>query len=426
MGFQDQLFSSSLFSRRVLDMKPLATLATAALVSRLREQGHDLIDLGVGQPIHKIPPAVTAAMHAEIDRGAFPYTHTAGRLDLRQALCGHYERQGLLFTPDQVTFGAGAKAVIFQALAATLEKGDEVILISPFWASYPEMIRYYEAVPRYITTSAEDGFRIEPDALAKTITPKTKWLVLNSPGNPTGKVFSAGNMQEISDILKRPECSHVMVLTDEIYSRLVFDGNTFARLEPGLYSRTLFVDGLAKSFALPGARIGWGASTIRNGGRTLIAMIDAVRANSDTQVANISQAGAEAALKIPEDFVVSVVAALQKTRDFVIPALQDAGLHCFSPEGGLYVWFSCQAYMDARGPGGTVIRNDGDMVRYLLEQAFVALVPGSPFMTPAQDDSPAEGFWIRMCFANEPPERVAEACRRIQRACGQLVRVAAR
>ncbi len=393
---------------RLKRVKPSPTVSLFGRVAELRAQGRDIIGLVAGEPDFDTPDNIKEAAIRAIRAGQTKYTAVDGIPALKEAICAKFKREnGLEYKPDQVIVSVGGKHVIFNAFMATLSPGDEVIIPAPYWVSYPEMVTLCDGVPVIVPCRAERNFKLAPDDLEKAITPKTKWVVINSPSNPSGAAYAAAELKQVTDVLARHP--HVFVLTDDIYEHLVYGGFVFttaAQIEPSLYDRTLTMNGVSKTYCMTGWRIGYAA-----GPRHIVKAMAAVQSHSTTNPTSISQAAAVEALTGPQDFIARHVQAFQRRRDFVLGALRAIpGMTCHKPEGAFYVYPSCAAFMGKTRPDGKVIANDEDFVVYLLESAGVGLVFGGAFgMSP----------YVRISYAARD-DVLAEACERIRTACGAL------
>ncbi|MGD9869151.1 MAG: pyridoxal phosphate-dependent aminotransferase [Hyphomicrobiales bacterium] len=389
-------------------VKPSPTIAVSNKAAELKAAGHDVIGLGAGEPDFDTPDNIKQAAIDAINRGETKYTAVDGIPELKQAICRKFSREnGLTYTPKQVTVGTGGKQVLYNALIATLNPGDEVIIPAPYWVSYPDIVYLGGGEPVFVETRMEDGFKITPEALEKAITPKTKWFLFNSPSNPTGSAYTEKELKALTDVLlKHP---NVWVLTDDMYEHLVYDGFKFttpAQVEPRLYDRTLTMNGVSKAYAMTGWRIGFAA-----GPEPLIAAIRKVQSQSTSNPSSVSQWAAVEALDGPQDFIAPRAQAFKERRDLVVSMLNQAkGIHCPTPEGAFYVFPSCKGCIGKTTPKGKTIENDEDFVTALLEEEGVAVVQGAAFgLSP----------FFRISYATST-EALEEACRRIQRFCGNL------
>ena len=362
---------------RLAAVKPSASMAASMAAKALRAKGFDVIDLGLGEPDFPTPPHIAEAAHAAALRGETLYTASAGTLALRTAVAEKFRREnGLDYGPDEITVANGAKQIIFNALMATLNEGDEAILPAPHFVSYPEMVKLLCGVPVTPVCGAEDGFRLTPAALEAAITPKTKWLFLNMPGNPSGACYSQADLRALAEVLARHP--QVLILSDEIYEHIIFDGRSFVSFGkacPELRDRTLIVNGVAKAYAMTGWRVGYAA-----GPAPLLKAMNTVQSQSVTSVAAPMQAAALAALTGPQDCVTAFRKAFQRRRDLVVAGVAGIpGLTLAPPEGAFYAYIGCAALIGKVTPGGKVLANDADVVDYLLNHAHVGAVPGAAY-----------------------------------------------
>lgn len=397
-------FLSNALSR----IKPSPTMAVTARAAALKAEGRDVIGLGAGEPDFDTPDHIKAAAIAAIHAGDTKYTAVDGTRALKEAIRAKFKRDnGLDYGIDQVTVNSGGKHTIFNTMMATLNPGDEVIIPTPYWVSYPDMVYLAGGTAVFVNSSIETLFRITPEALEAAITPCTKWLILNSPSNPSGAAYTWAQLRALADVLlKHP---HVWVLTDDMYEHILFDGfefATIAQVEPALYERTLTMNGASKAYSMTGWRIGYAA-----GPTPLIKAIAAVQSHSTSNPCSISQAAAVAALNGPQDFLKDWVAAFQSRRDLVVSMLNQAqGLSCPRPEGAFYVYPSCAGLIGKTTPQGTTLASDEDVATYLLEAVGVAVVHGAAFgLSPHFRISYATGY-----------ETLEKACARIQEACAAV------
>ncbi|MFO1152144.1 MAG: pyridoxal phosphate-dependent aminotransferase [Rhodospirillales bacterium] len=398
----------SFLAARIGRIKPSPTIGVTQKAATLKAEGRDVIGLGAGEPDFDTPDHIKAAAKAAIDRGETKYTPVAGTLALRQAIRRKFQRDNELdYAPEQITVSCGGKQTIFNALVATLNPGDEVVIPAPYWVSYPDIVLLAEAEPVIVPCPPKQHFKLDPGDLDRAITGRTKWLILNSPSNPSGAAYTFEEMRRICDVLLAHP--HVWVMTDDIYEHVVYDGYRFvtpAQVEPRLYERTLTLNGCSKSYAMTGWRVGYGG-----GPKLLIDAINMIQSQSTTHTCSVSQAAATAALDGPHDFLAPRNATFKERRNLVVGMLnQSAGLSCDTPEGAFYVYPSCAGTIGKRTPAGTTIATDEDFVTYLLESEGVAVVQGAAFgLSP----------YFRISYATST-EALAEACRRIQRACAAL------
>jgi len=398
----------SIIAQRLSRIKPSPTNVLTGKVAELKREGRDIIGLGAGEPDFDTPDNVKAAAKAAIDAGETKYTPIPGTLALREAICAKFKRDNNLdYTPDQVIVSCGGKQVIYNAFMATLDPGDEVIVPAPYWVSYPDMVLLAEGTPVFVDGVEDNGFKITPEDLEAAITPKTKWVLLNSPSNPTGAAYTRDELKALCDVLMRHE--HVWVMTDDMYEHVVYDDFEFstpAEIEPGLFDRTITLNGHSKVYAMTGWRVGYGAGPVE-----LIKAMTVVQSQSSTHTSSISQAAAVEALNGTQDFIAPHNEMFKKRRDLVVSMLNQAdGITCRTPEGAFYVYPSCAGAIGKATPDGTKIENDSDFCTYLLESEGVAVVPGVAFgLEP----------YFRISYATSD-ELLEDACQRIQRACGAL------
>ena len=358
-------------------IKPSATLAADAKARDLKAAGKNVISLAAGEPDFDTPDNVKEAAIRAIRDGRTKYTNVDGIPELKQAICAKFAREnGLTYTPAQINVSPGGKAVIYNAMLATLNPGDEVVIPRPYWVSYPDMVLLAGGTPRFVPASAATGFKVQAADLEAAITPKTKWLILNSPSNPSGAAYTREELKSLTDVLMRHP--HVWVLTDDIYEHLVYGDFVFttpAQVEPGLYERTLTMNGVSKSYAMTGWRIGYAA-----GPSPLIKAMDMVQGQQTSGACTIAQWAAVEALNGPQDLVPVRRKAFEERRDLVVSMLNQAqGLKCPSPEGAFYVYPSCAGAIGRKAPSGKRIDTDEDFVAELLEDEGVAAVQGSAF-----------------------------------------------
>ncbi|HYS48668.1 MAG TPA: pyridoxal phosphate-dependent aminotransferase [Xanthobacteraceae bacterium] len=392
----------------LLSVKPSLTIAVTDKARALKAAGRDVIGLGAGEPDFDTPDNIKKAAVKAIDAGKTKYTAVDGIPELKAAIARKFKRENHLdYTASQIIVGTGGKQVIFNALAATLNPGDEVIVPAPFWVSYPDMVLLNRGTPVTVKTRLEDGFRLKPDALERAITPRTKWIILNSPSNPTGAAYTRAELKALTDVLaKHP---HVWVLTDDMYEHLVYDDFVFstpAEIEPRLYERTLTLNGVSKTYCMTGWRIGYAG-----GPEPLISAMATIQSQSTSNPCSIAQWAAVEALNGPQDFISTNNVVFRERRDLVVSMLNQAkGIQCPKPEGAFYVYPSCAGTMGRTAPSGKELANDEDFVTELLDAEGVAVVQGTAFgYAPA----------FRISYATKT-EDLEEACRRIQRFCGNL------
>ena len=397
-----------LISHALERVKPSPTITITGKARELKAAGFDVIALGSGEPDFDTPDNVKQAAVAAIQRGETKYTAVDGIPELKRAIASKFEREnGLSYKPSEITVGTGGKQVLYNALLATLNPGDEVIIPSPYWVSYPDIVLLSGATPVAVETKLEDGFKLSPQALAAAITPRTKWFIFNSPSNPTGAAYTRDDVKALTDVLLKHE--NVWVLSDDIYEHLVYDGFAFstpAQVEPRLKGRTLTMNGVSKAYAMTGWRIGYAG-----GPEPLIKAISTLQSQSTSNPCSISQWASVEALEGPQDFLKRWVASFQDRRDLVVSMLNQAkGISCPTPEGAFYVYPSCAGVIGRTSRDGKKIETDEDFATALLQEEGVAVVHGAAFgLSPFFRVSYATGI-----------AALEEACRRIQRFCANV------
>ncbi|MBL4807224.1 MAG: pyridoxal phosphate-dependent aminotransferase [Rhodobacteraceae bacterium] len=398
----------SFIADRLSKVKPSPTIAASTRAAELKAEGRDIIALSAGEPDFDTPLNIRNAAKAAIDAGKTRYTAPDGIPELKAAICAKFKRDnGLDYQPDQVIASTGGKQVLFNALFATLNAGDEVIIPAPYWVSYPDMVAMCDGVPVIVECPAKDNFKMTPAALEAAITSKTKWLIFNSPSNPTGAGYTTDELKKLTDVLLRHP--QVWVMTDDMYEHIVFDGFEFAtpaQVEPALLDRTLTVNGVSKAYAMTGWRIGFAAGPV-----ALIAAMRKVQSQSTSNPCSVSQWAAVEALNGPQDYIAEASTAFQRRRDLVVSMLNQAkGLDCARPEGAFYVYPSIDQLIGLSTPEGVKINNDEDFVVALLEAEGVSVVHGAAFgLSP--------NFRVSYAAADEV---LVDACERIQRFCNAL------
>jgi aspartate aminotransferase len=398
----------SFFSATLDRVQPSPTIAVSNRAAELKAAGRDVIGLGAGEPDFNAPDHVTEAGIAALRAGKTKYTIVDGTPELKAAIVAKFKRDnGLDYTTDQVTVNVGGKQTVYNAMMATLNPGDEVVIPAPYWVSYPDIVLLAGGTPVVIEAGLDAGFKISPAQLEAAITPQTKWLILNSPSNPTGAAYTAADLRGLADVLLRHP--HVWVLTDDMYEHILFDGFTFAtiaQVEPALYPRTLTMNGASKAYSMTGMRIGYAA-----GDKKLIKAISKIQSQSTSNPCSIAQACAVAALNGPQDFLKERAKVFQERRDLVVSMLNQAvGLSCPRPEGAFYVYPSCQGMIGKRTAEGKTLATDEDVAGYLLDAVGVAVVHGAAFgLSP----------YFRISYATSNAV-LEDACARIQRACAEL------
>lgn len=393
---------------RLSRIKPSPTLKVAQLAQELKAEGRDVIGLGAGEPDFDTPDEIKDGAIEAIRRGETKYTAVDGTPALKDAICDKFRREnGIEYNRANITVGTGGKQVLYNALMASVNPGDEVIIPTPYWVSYPDMVLLAEGTPVFVPCSQEEGFKLSPEALDKAITPKTKWLIMNSPSNPTGAAYTAAEIKALTDVLlKHP---HVYVMSDDMYEHLVYDDFVFttpAAVEPRLKERTLTCNGVSKAYAMTGWRIGYAA-----GPTDLIKAMAKVQSQSTSNPSSISQAAALAALTGPQDFLRKRADIFKQRRDLVVRMLNEAqGLECLTPEGAFYAYPKCEGLIGGKTPDGKILDNDTEVVTYLLEHVGVAAVQGAAF---------GQEPHFRVSYATST-EVLEEACLRIQKACADV------
>ena len=395
-------------SKAVGRINPSATIAVTQKARDLAAQGRDVIGLGAGEPDFPTPDNIKQAAFRAIERNETRYTAVEGIPELRKAICEKFKREnGLEYKPSQTLVAPGGKAIIFNAFVATLNPSDEVIIPAPYWVSYPDIVQLCGATPVIVQTREADGFRMSAQALAKAITPKTKWLMLNAPANPTGAAYSAAHLKALAAVLL--DHPQIWVLTDDMYEHILYDDfefATIAQVEPRLYPRTLTMNGCSKAYSMTGWRIGYCGADER-----LIKAMATIQSQSTSMATSVSQWAAVEALSGPQHFIKERAANFQKRRDLIVSMLNQAkGIKCPTPEGAFYVYPSCAGTIGKTAPSGRTIGNDEDFAAELLEAEGVAVVHGAAFgLSP----------YFRVSYATS--EAILEkAGERIQRFCANL------
>ncbi|WP_297369553.1 pyridoxal phosphate-dependent aminotransferase [Acidocella sp.] len=399
----------SLIADRLNRISPSPTMAITAKARALKAEGKDIIGLSAGEPDFDTPAHIKQAAIDAINAGDTKYTDVSGTMALRQAVAAKFKRDsGIDYTPQEIIVSTGGKQVIFNAMLATVQAGDEVIIPTPCWVSYPDIVQLAEGTPVFVPCAQNHGFKLRAEDLEAAITPKTKWVFLNSPNNPSGAAYSAEELRPICDVLLRHP--QVWVFSDDIYEKLTYDGfkpATIVEVEPALKSRTITMNGCSKAYAMTGWRIGFCGAPVE-----LIKAMDKLQGQSTSNTSSISQAAAVAALNGPEDMLGEMVAVYKTRRDLVAKMLNQApGLSCATPEGAFYVFPSMQGCIGKTTPKGKTIENDEDFVIALLDEQGVAAVHGSAFIYPGH---------FRISYATST-EALTEACTRIQKFCASLV-----
>ncbi len=393
---------------RLSRIKPSPTIAVTNKAKELKDAGKDVIGLGAGEPDFDTPDHIKSAAKHAMDKGDTKYTAVDGTVALKKAIQAKFKRDNnLSYELNQISVGTGGKQILYNALMATLNPGDEVLIPAPYWVSYPDMTLLAEGTPVAIECTQEDNFKLTPENLEAAITPKTKWIIFNSPSNPTGAGYSWDELKALTDVLlKYP---HVYIMTDDMYEHLVYDDFKFctpAEVEPKLYDRTLTINGVSKAYSMTGWRIGYCGGPV-----DLIKAMSKIQSQSTSNPCSISQAAAVEALNGDHSFMAPWLAAFSERRDLVVNALNACeGLSCPNPEGAFYVYPSCAGCIGKQTPDGKTIKTDEDFVTYLLEHVGVACVQGAAFgLSPH----------FRISYATSK-DNLIEACKRIEKACSEL------
>lgn len=398
----------SLIAARMDRIKPSPSSAASARVRELQAAGRDIVGLTTGEPDFPTPDHIKLAALRALETDQTRYTNPDGTVEAKAAVQRKFRREnGLDYGLDQIIVSAGSKQSLFNALLATVEPGDEVVIPAPYWVSYLDMVLLAGGTPVVVAGLEEHGFKLQPDQLERAITPRTKWVLFNSPGNPSGATYSAAEMKALAQVLLPHP--HVHVVSDDIYEHLVYDGHAFATMasvEPALYERTLTINGVSKAYSMTGWRLGYAG-----GPRELIRNMSKLQSQSTTNPSSISQVAAIAALDGPQDFIATRCRAFQQRRDVVVALLNRIpGLSCRTPEGAFYVFPSCAGLIGRRTPSGERLASDGDVARYLLEDGGVGVLQGEVYgLSP----------YFRISTAAELP-LLEEGCRRIAAAVERL------
>jgi aspartate aminotransferase len=398
----------NLTAARLDNISPSQTITITAKARALKAAGRDVISLSVGEPDFDTPQNIKDAAIAAIQRGETKYTDVSGTMELRKAVAAKFKRDNNIeYKPEEIIVTTGGKQVIFNALLATINPGDEAIIPTPCWVSYPDIVALAEGVPVFVPCGMNSGFKMSAEQLEAAITPKTKWLILNNPSNPTGAAYNAEELKQLTDVLLRHP--NVWIFTDDIYEKLAFDGfkpATIVEVEPRLRDRTITMNGCSKGYAMTGWRIGFAGAPL-----ALIKAMDKLQGQSTSNTSSISQAAAVEALNGPQDSVAAMGKVFERRRNLVVDMLNQApGLRCHKPEGAFYVYPSLNACLGKTTKGGRKLETDADFVEALLEEEGVAAVHGSAFMFPGH---------FRISYATDDATLV-EACTRIQRFCAGL------
>jgi len=389
-------------------IQPSATLAMTSRVLDLKRQGIDVIGLGAGEPDFDTPDFVKDAAIEAIRAGKTKYTNVDGTAELKAAIAAKFARDNhLTYTPDQISVNVGGKHTLFNAIVASVDPGDEVIVPAPYWVSYPDVVQFAGGTPVFVAAGAAQGYKLRPEQLEAAITARTKWVILNSPSNPTGAAYSEDELKALGEVLERHP--HVWIFADDMYEHIVYDGFTFrtiAEVCPALYERTLTVNGCSKAYAMTGWRIGFAG-----GAPWLIKAMAKLQSQSTSNPCSIAQAAAVAALNGDQSFLKERAAAFQRRRDLVVGMLNEAeGIDCPTPKGAFYVYPDVSGTIGKTTPKGVTITDDEALIGYFLDEARVAAVHGAAFgLSPA----------MRISYATSE-DALREACTRIGEACAAL------
>ena len=402
---------TQLLAHRLDAVKPSPSMAAKMRVDALRAAGRSIIDFTIGEPDFPTPPHIVAAGIEALSSGHTRYTGSAGIAPLRAAIAAKLQREnGLPYQPDQVIAGSGAKHIIYNALAATLNEGDEVIVPAPYWVSYPDIVALHGGRPVIVSCDAMAGFKLSAEALERAITPRTRWLLLNSPNNPTGAVYSAGELRPLADVLRR--YPQVWLMTDEIYEHFVYGAArhlSLIALAPELQERALIVNGLSKAYAMTGWRVGYGA-----GPQALIKAMTLLQTQSVSCAASMSQVAAVTALEGPQDGVARAARMFEIRRDRMVDLLNAIpGIRCARPDGAFYVFPSVAGLIGARTPSGTTLASDLDVTMYFLDEAGVSTMGGASYGMPSH---------LRLSFATSM-QQIEIGCTALVKAVAALVPV---
>lgn len=398
----------ALIAKRLQAVKPSPTLAVAAKAKELAAKGINIISLAAGEPDFDTPDNIKQAAIEGIKNGQTKYTAVSGTPELRKAVCAKFKRENNIeYSIDEVIVGTGGKQVIYNLFMATIDEGDEVIIPAPYWVSYPDMVLLAGGKPVFVTADMDKGFRVSASDIEKAITNKTKWLIINSPSNPTGAAYNKEELKQITDLLRKYPQLHIM--SDDIYEHIVFDDFTFctlAEIAPDLKERIFIINGVSKSYSMTGWRIGYGA-----GSKEIIKAMDVIQSQSTSNPSSISQVAALEALSGEQGFIKVNTKNFQKKRDLVLKLVNNIeGLDCYKSEGAFYLFPKCSALFGRKTPPGVIINNGSDLATYLLEYANVAIVPGIAFGL--------EGYF-RISYATSEAV-LTEACDRMNKAISQL------
>jgi aspartate aminotransferase len=397
-------------SDRLNRIKPSPSSMAGQRARELRASGRDIIGLTSGEPDFDTPDHIKEAAARAMAAGKTKYTDVAGTPELREAVAEKFRRENdLEYTPGEIIVGTGGKQVIFNAFLSTVQAGDEVIVPAPYWVSYPDIVLLADGTPVFVPCPPEKGFKLQAEDLERAITPRTRWLVLNSPNNPSGAAYSRTEMKALTEVLLRHP--QVWVMTDDIYEHILYDKRKFvtpAQVEPALKERTLTINGVSKAYAMTGWRIGYGAGPLE-----LIKAMIKLQSQSTSNASSVAQAGALEALRGPQGFIAERSAEFQARRDAIVPRINAiAGLHCHTPEGAFYVFPSCQGILGSTTKDGKRIETSDDFVLYLLDSVGLAVLQGTAYGVPP---------YFRISFATSM-KNLEEGCKRLASACAALTR----
>ena len=398
----------SLISKRLQTVKPSPTLAVSAKAKELKDQGINIISLAAGEPDFDTPENIKLAAINGIKNGSTKYTNVSGTPELKKAVCDKFSRENNLnYSADEVIVGTGGKQVIYNLFMATLDEGDEVIIPAPYWVSYPDMVLLAGGSPVFISSDMEKGFRANPNDIDKVITNKTKWIILNSPSNPSGATYTEDELKDLAEVVRKHPNLHVMC--DDMYEHITFDGfkfKTLASVAPDLKERIFIVNGVSKAYSMTGWRIGYGA-----GNKDIIKAMSMIQSQSTSNPSSISQIAALEALSGPQEYIATNALNFQKKRDLVLSMFNAIdGIECYKSEGAFYLFPKCSALFGKKTPAGNAINSSNEMATYLLEKANVAVVPGIAFGL--------EGYF-RISYATSE-SLLKDACTRIGKAIAEL------
>lgn len=399
----------SLIAKRLHSIKPSPTLAVTAKARELAGKGINIISLATGEPDFDTPDNIKNAAIEGIKRGETKYTNVSGTKELLQAVCNKFKRENdLEYTLDEVMVGTGGKQVIYNLFMATLNEGDEVIIPAPYWVSYPDMVLLAGGTPVAVDSDMETGFRVLPKDIEAAITDKTKWLILNSPSNPSGATYTEDELKSFAEVIRK--YPHLHVMSDDIYEHITFDGfvfKTLANVAPDLKDRIFIINGVSKAYSMTGWRIGYGA-----GSKEIIKAMTMIQSQSTSGPSSISQVAAVEALSGTQDYIKTNAINFQKKRDLTLELVSNIpGLECYKSEGAFYLFPKCSDLFGKKTQNGTIIESSNDLATYLLENANVAIVPGIAFGL--------EGYF-RISYATSE-ELLIDACERMAKAIAQLV-----